>query len=287
MRQLVARARIDLNNHEYEAAIDKCDEGEKKLPHFEPLYDVRYNAYNFLAVYKIRDRSERAQAAYTLALADAYQAAKLLPSSADHMLDVAVADLNLANSHLPPRKFTVDPNSIELANKILGVEGVRSRDRAYAYRTRAFARGFVLEAAADLDAAVKEDEWIPQNYSTLRIFWNLHGDAAAAKKANDRYELLSKAQADTDHAWLIATSFNEENRNGYQARQLAEGACKATEYRWWQPLRALAAAYAELGEFDKAVEYAEKAAGTAPPEEVGTIRRQLDGYKRNEPWRED
>jgi len=286
-RRLVARARIDLSNKEYEAAIEKLDQAEKMLPNFEPIYDTRANAYSFLAVYKIANRSKAAQAAYALALADAYQAAKLLPSSADHALDVAMAELNFANSQLPAGKFTVDRNAIALADKVLGVGGVRPRDRAYAYRTRAFARGLERAAIDDLNKAVVEDPWIPQNYSTLRIFWNLHGNTAEAQQANDRFERISKAQADSDQAWLIATSRSEENRNGYHARELAEGACQATDYQWWQPLRALAAAHAEVGDFNKAVELAEKAIAKAPFDEVGPIRRQLQNYQRSEPWRED
>lgn len=287
VRRLVARARIDLSNKEYESAIEKLDEAEKLLPNFEPIYDARANAYNYLALFKIGDRSQAAQAAYALALKDAYQAAKLLPSSADHLIDVVMAELNLANSFLPSRKFTIDEESIALADKVLSVDGVRPRDRAYAYRARAFARGYKLETADDLNRAVQEDEWIPQNYSMLRIFWNLHGNTAEANKANARFETLTKAQADSDHAWLIATSRSEESRNGYHARELAEAACKSTEYRWWQPLRALAAAHAEIGEFDKAIEFAEKAAAKAPPDQVGVIRRQLENYKKSEPWRED
>ncbi len=60
-------------------------------------------------------------------------------------------------------------------------------------------------------------------------------------------------------AWLLATSPSEELRNGAEALELAIRVCEATNYRNPESLDTLAAAYAETGRFDKAVEISRKA----------------------------
>jgi tetratricopeptide (TPR) repeat protein len=285
VRRLLAQARIDLSRHDEAAAIEKCNEAATLIPNFPPVYDVRYNAYNFVAVYRIKARTKEALGLYKLAYDDAVRAFELEPS-VDHFLDKHVAEMNLVNA-AQPTGYLPQPEFVAEIDKLLGMEGIRPRDRAYAYRARAFAQGLGRDALADLERAMRADPWIPQNYSTLVIFWNRHGDAAAARRAQEKFDAISAAEADADQAWLSATSPNEGQRNGDFAHQLAEKACTATDYAWWKPLRTLAAAYAELGQFDRAVEYATKAVALAPPDEAGDVRRQLARYNRQEPWRED
>jgi tetratricopeptide (TPR) repeat protein len=286
VRQLLAQARLDLADGKEFAAVEKCNQAVKIMPYHEPIYDVRLNAYNFYAIYKIGDRSKEAQKYYELAYEDAKQAAELAPSSHDHYLDVAVAKLNLDNSKEPLGSYKRVPESIALAERILQADGVRDRDRAYAFRTRALARGMVYEAFSDLEAAIKTDPWIPQNYATVRMFWQIHRDAAAAARADKLFKALTSAQADSDRAWLLAVSNKESDRDGDEALRLAARACEATEYKWWQPLRALAAAHAERGNFDDALEYAEAAAKRAPDDESMALLRQASTYRKQKPWRE-
>jgi tetratricopeptide (TPR) repeat protein len=247
---------------------------------------VRCNAYNFYAIYELGDRSPEAQKYYELAYNDALKALELAPSSHDHYLDVAVAKLNLRNSKAPNGSYWEVPDSVELAEKIISAEGVRPRDRAYAYRTRALARAMEMDAFGDLEKAIETDPWIPQNYSTIRMFWNIHRDPAAAGRAEKKYQELMAIQADSDRAWLSAVSSDDSQRNGHEALRLASRACEATDFKWWQPVRALAAAHAELGDFEKAVDYAESAAELAPDDESPTLRRQVASYRKNKPWRE-
>ena len=60
-------------------------------------------------------------------------------------------------------------------------------------------------------------------------------------------------------AWILATSPNPQLRDGAQAVELAERACKVTEYKHPIMVGTLAAAYAEAGRFPEAVNSAEKA----------------------------
>jgi tetratricopeptide (TPR) repeat protein len=59
-------------------------------------------------------------------------------------------------------------------------------------------------------------------------------------------------------AFLRATASDPGLRNGNEAVRLAEHACELTHYREIVPLRTLAAAYAEAGRYDDAVDTARK-----------------------------
>ena len=60
-------------------------------------------------------------------------------------------------------------------------------------------------------------------------------------------------------AWLLAANPDPQVRNGHEAVNLAERACKLTEYKQPIMIGTLAAAYAEAGRFPEAVITAEKA----------------------------
>jgi tetratricopeptide (TPR) repeat protein len=64
-------------------------------------------------------------------------------------------------------------------------------------------------------------------------------------------------------AWLLATSSDNQLRNGPEAVHLALHACELTGYREAVMIGTLAAAYAEAGEFDKAVDAAKRASDLA------------------------
>src|SRR5207245_34966 len=60
-------------------------------------------------------------------------------------------------------------------------------------------------------------------------------------------------------AWLLAMCPTEELRNGKRAVVLATKACELTEWQSGWQLNTLAAAYAEVGQFDEACRYQAKA----------------------------
>jgi tetratricopeptide (TPR) repeat protein len=64
-------------------------------------------------------------------------------------------------------------------------------------------------------------------------------------------------------AWLLATCPDPAVRDGSRAVQLARRACEATQYQIPVYLGTLAAAYAEAGQFDNAILYAQKACDRA------------------------
>ncbi len=67
------------------------------------------------------------------------------------------------------------------------------------------------------------------------------------------------ALAASDLAWILATHPDEEMRNGNQAVGWAEKACRSAEFKSVSPVGSLAAAYAEVGRFDEAIEMVKKA----------------------------
>lgn len=64
-------------------------------------------------------------------------------------------------------------------------------------------------------------------------------------------------------AWILSSDPEAENRNGFEAVQLAERACQLTEYRVTIMVGTLGAAYAEAGRFEEAVATARKAEALA------------------------
>ncbi len=93
----------------------------------------------------------------------------------------------------------------------------------------------------------------------------------------------------TNLIWVMATAPDERARNAPRAVQLAEDTCRRYGYGSSLLLDPLAAAYANAGRFDEAVEAAEKAlelAEASGNEPLATgIRSRLKLYRSNQPYR--
>lgn len=89
-------------------------------------------------------------------------------------------------------------------------------------------------------------------------------------------------------AWLLATSPDDEIRDGRLAIELATKACERTEWKEAHIISTLAAAYAETGDFATARRYSRQAVDVDDTaEEVRTqLREELASYERDRPWRE-
>ena len=131
--------------------------------------------------------------------------------------------------------------------------------------------------------------------SQLLISLGLHSDAVKAltkvieTEPND-YTSLNNL------AWVLATSPIDSVRNGHRALELAEKACTLSHYKRAFVLSTLAAAHAELGDFDKAREWSQKSIDLAKMEKSKTeeerkellenLQKELDSFKQNMPYRE-
>jgi hypothetical protein len=89
-------------------------------------------------------------------------------------------------------------------------------------------------------------------------------------------------------AWLLATGPDASLRDGREAVQLAEKACRLTRYCVPRLVGTLAAAYAEAGRFPEAIATARKACARAAndPALLERNRQLLERYRKGQPYRE-
>lgn len=88
-------------------------------------------------------------------------------------------------------------------------------------------------------------------------------------------------------AWVLATSNDESIRDGERSLELATEACEVSEYKEAFILSTLAAAYAEMGDFDSAREWIAKAKELSPERLTDEIAKEAASYDEDKPWREE
>lgn len=87
-------------------------------------------------------------------------------------------------------------------------------------------------------------------------------------------------------AWVLATAPEDKLRDGKRAVLLATEACKLTNYKQDYILSTLGAAYAETGDFQSALTWSNKAVELASKEHLDSLKKEVESYKANKPWRE-
>jgi tetratricopeptide (TPR) repeat protein len=157
-------------------------------------------------------------------------------------------------------------------------------------------------AIAALDKAIKLE---PKNALLLRFRGDAKLNISEHKGAVADFEEALKLNAEDEGllnnlAWVLATSPQDEVRNGKRAVELATKACELSEYSKPHILSTLAAAYAETGDFEaarkwsaEAVEKATKALEStdseereAKQEELEQLEAELENFKQEKPVRE-
>jgi len=89
----------------------------------------------------------------------------------------------------------------------------------------------------------------------------------------------ARIQAAEGLAWLSATSTDPAVRNGGLALQWAERCAAATHHERPGCLEALAAAHAELGRFDEALRWLNRALERVPPARTAELQRRAELYR--------
>jgi len=115
--------------------------------------------------------------------------------------------------------------------------------------------------------------------------------AAAVKLYRDALSLnVDYLDARNNLAWILATSPDEELRNGEEAVRLIEVALRSGGTHVSSLLDTLAASYAENGQFDRAVMVAKKAVEKAEkrgdPQRLKTLTERLQLYESGQPYRD-
>ena len=149
-------------------------------------------------------------------------------------------------------------------------------------------KGDFDKALADLTEAIRLDPKLAQAYLCRGEAYSEkgeHGKAIADITEAIRLE-PKNAKAQNALAWLLATCSQERFRDGQQAIAHATQACELTKWQLWNCLDTLAAAYAEAGKFDKAVEFQQKAVELAVKDaEKDRLRERLKLYRSGNPFR--
>ncbi len=283
---------------EYDKAIADYNEAIRLNPRYVLAFNDRGNAWS-------------AKKEYDRAIADYNEAIRLDPKnhdlhynrgnawSAKKQYDKAIADYNEA--------IRLDPNDSEaFKNRGNAWSAMKDYDKAIADYSEVirldpkkndgyFNRGNAWCSKKEYDKAIPDyTEAIRLDPNDAAAF-NNRGSAWRSQKEYD------KAIADYNEtirldpknsipfncrAWLWATCPNEKFRDGNRAVDSATGACELSEWKNAGHIDTLAAAYAETGDFGKAVEWQEKATKLytdAEDKKKGEERLKL--YKDKKPYR--
>ncbi len=133
----------------------------------------------------------------------------------------------------------------------------------------------------------------PENWLVLRGRGDALLNMGKHAEAIADYEKALEQKADepgllNNFAWVLATSPRDELRDGKRAVELATKACELTEYQQAHILSTLAAAHAETGDFDAALEWIDKALEISPDEgdEHDHLQKERRHYTEKKPFRE-
>ncbi|MCG8587425.1 MAG: tetratricopeptide repeat protein [Pirellulales bacterium] len=134
---------------------------------------------------------------------------------------------------------------------------------------------------------------------SLKADWDLHVmvggvllNAGRYREAIEHFERVPRdrpipfIRAQRRLAWLLATCPEASIRDGKRALEHALVAADLSSTDNFATLEALAVAYAEVGNFEKAVELQQKAVSMADGKRKGKLIERLELFKRNEPYRD-
>lgn len=153
------------------------------------------------------------------------------------------------------------------------------------------AREMLQEAARHYQQALGlRPDYVMARYQVALVMESL-GDLAAAA---EQYRLVIAAAPEdvrtlNNLAWILATANDGELRNGEEAIGLAETAARLTNRHVPAFLDTLAAAYAETGQFERAIEVATEALGgldVASEPLANELRMRLELYQAGKPYRQ-
>lgn len=155
-------------------------------------------------------------------------------------------------------------------------------------------RGMVRTLQADYLGAIGDLERVECTQAKHFIAAFYRGLAREALKqwelAMSDYVLASQLDVTQTEAALALTRIQaccpvDELRDGRKALENATNICNRTLWQDWVSISVLAAAYAECGNFESALKYAQLALELAPAEEKASRQDRIDKYQRREAHR--
>ena len=140
-------------------------------------------------------------------------------------------------------------------------------------------------AAYTAALALDETPWTYQNrgllHSQVGQYQNALADFESAIRLDPEY-----AAAWNGRSWMRSTCPDPAFRDAQQSLSDAIKACELTEYKVASYLDTLAAAYAEAGDFPKALAEQQKAIDLAPEKEKPDYLTRLALFQNGQPYRE-
>jgi tetratricopeptide (TPR) repeat protein len=249
-------------------AISDYNTAIRLNPNFSRSYYNRAIAYANKGHYEeaIRDDTEAIRRQHPPEAAFYYNRA--VDYQAMGSLDKAMADYNEA---------------IRLAPKDL---------RIYCGRASAFeTMGQLEKAKADYDQAIRLNATNAPDY-VMRGYAHFHnGNYRAAASDFERAVRLSPRDYDAllRLAWFQATCPQDSLRNGKEALEKSKRACESSRWESPEAVDTLAAAYAEIGDFDAAVKYQTQAINMKGVYAFNRkeMQERLELYRQHKPYRKE
>ena len=148
-------------------------------------------------------------------------------------------------------------------------------------------KGDLAAALRDLNEAIRLAPTSPVAFNSRAALWTAKGDLEATLRDFAEAIKLSPYYASpyNNRAWLLATSKHDHIRDGKAALADATKACELTTYNNAVFLDTLAAAYAETGDFDQAINWQQKAASLVSATRKPDYESRLNLYRTNQPFR--
>ena len=144
----------------------------------------------------------------------------------------------------------------------------------------------ILRNRGDAYLSIGKHERAIDDYEmALDVFDELQASSSESEMSERQKDI--KAGLLNNLAWVLATSTEDDLRDGERSVELATEASELSDYKKAYILSTLASGYAEEGDFDKAKKWAKKAVELAESDEQRKgLQDELDSYKRKEAWRE-
>ncbi len=253
---LSLRARVHVTREDFEKALQDANELIQQMPDNANGLGLRSLIY-------------RAQRKLDKAIEDVESLVEMEPDNLDFKFDLA---LLLNANEEPSRALPIFDQVLRLSRESAHSQILRSRGDAY------LSLGKHEQAIDDYELAL-----------------DLLAEAAESSQADESSEEGELSEGDKELksgilnnlSWVLATSPDDQVRDGKRSIKLATEAAELTDYKAAFILSTLASGYAETGDFETARQWASKAVELAEDDEqrVGLLE-ELESYKKNEPWRE-